>query len=74
LLHADRMLLSKLHKWDAGKLPAEVCQDKMSSPFLFPVSQKGLSGILGYKATDDAPMTQRNLGGCPDSQLSLSLS
>lgn len=60
---ADSML-SKTDKQDTGKSTVEFYQDKVGSPsqFLLHKKKKSLSDILGQKAEDDAPRTQRNLG------------
>lgn len=43
-------------------LAAEFCKDKAGKCFTIPASQKILSDILGQKAKDDDPTTQKNLG------------
>ena len=53
-------MLSKLNKWDAGKLTAELCQDKLGKSFKISASQESLSDILGQKAEDDAPIIQKS--------------
>ena len=63
LTSSTDIMLSKL--WTSrtwSKSTAKLFKDKMGKYFIIPASQKSLSDILGQKAKDDAPMTQKNLG------------